>query len=824
MAEAGQGLDPTMVNPGVEEDVDIYTSTSSTTSTAQENEDLPSQQQQQPSPLPLELVQYRDAINQRYERQVCQQQPLAYDKEFILDVEDTFTTIDYLPYNARRQAFDRQPLESIADIFNATFNPSCANPSRILLWGAPGIGKTTLIAKLLTEWNKRDVEVLQRFDFVFAIALRKVERTQSLLDCIFDQLMPEDDVHMKQVLENYLHRSNRVLIILDGYDELTLQLDKDHDIMKLLTGRLFPKASILVTTRPTCTSDVISKMKPDTRVEILGFSPDNVKSYILKFFKEQPTKGEELLKKIGPTLLSAGIFSVPILLLQVCLLWEDNKNVILSDKICLLYNQVVTCLVQRYGAKDKNPVPVEDVQTLIRALEKLAFECLLKEKAVTVFNQEDVFKYCGEHFTILVQLGLLKEQKSPSRTNPVVQYSFSHKTMQEYFAAQYLAERFTIEEAAKGEMLQYYFPTARKVQTLGEVLIFLCGKLGDKSKFVLHHLLDIHSTPNVHLVEEEFYNFFATGKSRKDWDKDLKLEDFASAEDLTHQFTGQWNDYPHVLLTYQSYIVLYLLCCHESGLTAQFAEQVFLRNTIQFSGASPRVYSVVSHMIDEESEKIKKMEHLRLVNTQNYVLGLTLEMLDKLSGLTELNLRQSRLGRHLPTCTIPRRLELRFKYRRILKTSEDDLAKAPALLARQLPLLRSLKKLVISWNDLGPEDMKELLPAMKELRNLEELFLSGNDLGGLGKDVADLVAFLPKLKVFKVYFCQLTFAEIQMIASSLTDNCPDLELFDFQLNPIQSDESIWIGEREMDTVKAALRDQVFVPSGARKLPPTQQGP
>ncbi|CAH1272318.1 NLRP12 [Branchiostoma lanceolatum] len=779
--------------------------------------------EESPSPFPVE--QYREEISLYYQLQISKQQPVAYDDEFTLDVDDTFTTIDILPYNTRRQAFDRQPLESIADIFNPRLNRTCslARPARILLWGAPGIGKTTLVAKLLTEWDKRDVEVLQRYDLVFAIALRKVERSQSLVDCIFDQLVPESDVYMKDVLATHLcNKSDRVLIILDGYDELKWQPNEDHDIMKLLTGRLFPNISILVTTRPTCTSEVISKMKPETRVEILGFSPDNVKRYILKYFGRHPSKGEELLEKIGPTLLSTGIFSVPILLLQVCLLWEDDKDVILSDKICLLYNQVVTCLVRRYGAKDKNPVRVEDIQTLIRALEKLAFECLLKEKAVTMFNQEDVFQYCGEHFMVLVQLGLLKIQKSPSRINPVVQYSFSHKTMQEYFAAQHLAERLTIiEEAAKGEILQHYFPTARMVQTLGEVIIFLCGKLGEKSKFVLHHLLNIHSTSNVQLVEEEFYNFFATGKSKKDWDKDLKLEDFASAEDLTHQFTGQWNDYPHVLLTYQSYIVLYLLCCHESALTAQFAEQVFLRNTIQFSGANPRVYGVVSHMIAEESEKIKKMEHLRLVNTQDYVLGPTLEMLDKLSGLTELNMRQSRLGRHLPTCTIPRRLELRFKYRRVLKTSEDDLVKAPALLATKLPLLRSLKKLVISWNDLGPEDMKQLIPAIKQVPNLEELFLSGNDLKGLGKDVADLVAFLPKLKVFKVYFCQLTFAEIQMIASSLTECCPDLELFDFQLNPIHSDESIWIGEREMDTVKATLRDTVFVPCGAKKLPSTQ---
>ncbi|KAI8499377.1 ATP-dependent RNA helicase ddx58 [Branchiostoma belcheri] len=69
-----------------------------------------------------------------------------------------------------------------------------------------------------------------------------------------------------------------------------------------------------------------------------------------------------------------------------------------------------------------------------------------------------------------------------------------------------------------------------------------------------------------------------------------------------------------------------------------------------------------------------------------------------------------------------------------------------------------------------------------------------------------------------------TFEEIESIvtakqpetggAFSLAKSCPDLQLFDFQLNRIRPDGSIWTGERETDIVRAKLGSKVFVPSSA----------
>ncbi|XP_066294781.1 NLR family CARD domain-containing protein 4-like isoform X1 [Branchiostoma lanceolatum] len=756
-------------------------------------------------PFPLEKCQ--DTLKNHYRKRRGKIQLLPWNKDDTINVDDIFTSVDLMVHNkcGTSRDFKRKPVESIEDILSS--REDCPNPKHILIWGAAGIGKTTILAKLLQVWTNESSEALKKYDLVFEIALRQVKKSQSLVDCIFDQLLPYDVDFTKDDLSGFIKDNDKVLIILDGYDEF--EIEESGEIYSLLNYNILQKSTVVVTTRPTHISDAIGLMDPDTRVEIVGFSPDNVVSFVRNWFNNNPEQGQALVQRITPTVLYTEILSVPFLLVLTCLLWEEDSNIPVSDQVCPLYDQLIDYLVKRYRTKDTSPQTAKEIEQTLSSLGELAFDGLLKN--TLLFSEEDVHKYCKTGHEAPVHLGLLFMQKNSSKLNPANQFSFSHKTMQEYFAGRHLAGKLeSQDDAAKKDTLCSCFPDLKSVLQLNNLLVFTCGRLRQDARFILSHLDDIFSHSNVKHLEEEFYTFFYRARFRKRWNTDMNLDGFSDNEgrEVELQCVGQWNDYPHELLIYQNSMEAFLLCCYESGHTEQFAKVMFKRNTVQFSGANPRLYSVLSHAIVDGK---KKVEQLRLVNTQYFVLGSVLKQLHQLSNLTELNLRQSRLGQQEVNCTTSIRLNRKLTKRQLLKqVDEVYVEKAPSLLAKYLPSLRLLKKFVLSWNDLGPEDIKQLLPAIRQLNDLEELFLSGNDLTDLGKDVAELVTSLPKLEVFKVFFCQLCLEELLEIASSLRQHCPNLKQVDYQLNLVRRGESRCIGEEERETVRAKLKEGVKV--------------
>ncbi|KAI8518158.1 hypothetical protein Bbelb_041750 [Branchiostoma belcheri] len=750
-------------------------------------------------PFPLEKCQ--EALRGHYRRRCSKVQVLPWNPGFTIDIHKIFTSVDLIAQYSND--FKGQPLQSIMDIFKTSEDH--LDRRHILIWGAAGIGKTTILAKLVTDWanQKSTSELREKYDLVFLLALREVKTSQSLVDCIFDQLLPYDVGFTQDDLSEFICDNDRVLIILDGYDEFDVEDATNNDISSLLNYKILEHSTVIVTA--TRISHV-TNFNLDTRVEIKGFSPDNITSFVRNWFGNIPVYavdnkehlGDTLLQRISPTDVYTGILSMPFLLALTCLIWDEESEILLSDQVCPLYDQLIYFLQEKYMDKTKvNRQTAEEIEQTLLSLEELAFDGLLRN--TLVFSEEDVKKYCKAGHEAPVCFGLLKMQKNSSKLRPAYQFSFSHKTMQEYFAGRHLESTLAgQDDAARKETLCRCFPDLKSILRLDNLLVFTCGRHGRDAAFILSHLDDVYSNSNVKRLEERFYTFFKT-VDESECQPDVTLK---GATGIHLECLGQWNEYPHKLHIYQNSMEVFLLCCYESGLTENFDEVLFKRNTIQFSGANPRLYSVLSRVIADGKKK--------------YVLGGILEQLHELSNLTELNLRQSRLGQQEIKNT-PEKLKKRLSQRQLSSHVGDDAEKAPSLLAKCLPSLRLLKKFVISWNDLGPRDMKQLLPAIQQLNDLEELFLSGNDLTNLGKDVAYLVASLPKLKVFKVYSCQLCLKELLEIASSLQQHCPDLELFDFQLNPVKMGESTMIGEDKKQAVCDKLNKGVKVCWGTSSL-------
>ncbi|XP_066278104.1 NLR family CARD domain-containing protein 4-like [Branchiostoma lanceolatum] len=738
------------------------------------------------SSFPLEECQ--NALKLHYEQEMGQLHPLAWNQDFMMKTDDIFTDVDLLLQSPQGGKVNRKPLPSEA----LASRSDCPCPRRVLIEGQPGIGKTTTLFKLVVDWSTGDNKALSEFDLVFCVALRKVAESQSLVDCIFDQLLPEDATFDETDLEEYLKTNKNVLVILDGYDEWEPM--ESHDISKVLCGKILRDCCVIVSTRPSRTSDLLKMMRPDTRLEINGFHPDNVSTYVHKYFGDNVPKAKRLLEKPESNFLSTGITLTPMFLLLICLLWEERDDLLLSDRLCPLYDQLILYLVTRFCVRENIPFVDEklppNINTAVLFVEKLAFDGLMRGKLI--FEEDEVSQGSKDVLVALVNLGLLHKQPSPSKLRPSPQYSFSHKTMQEYFAGRYIASYITGQNESMGRtLLEESFGTVRKVREMDNVLIFACGKLGRKGSVIFQYLADLHQK-DLEPLEDDFYTFYDRGIIIKDWRKNTKLDSLASREDyLIFEMKSLFTDTPGVLFVYQTYLETALLCYYEWGYIDGFIEHFMRRKVIQFSGSTPRLCSALAQLmkckpfcgvqhdvpscVTKAQCNVSKSDYgssqetgivIRLVHTRRFCLGPILDTLGACSSIVELNLRQSCLGMYGPTLTMP-----------------------SLQLSRQLPNLKLLRKLVLSWNDMQPEDVRLILPSLESLKVLEELYLSGNSLYGTGDILCNILPFLSELKIVRVFDCFMTAKELRQIGRSLVKYCKDIREFDFDENHVDLQET-----------------------------------
>ena len=304
----------------------------------------------------------------------------------------------------------------------------------IFIEGAPGIGKSTLAWELCRKWE--EISCMQQYSLVVLLRLRE-EKVQNITKVseLFYAYESED----KQSLEEEVLKSQGkgILFILDGFDEFPKNLQRTSFHLDLIKGYSLPESTVLVTSRPSATAQLLTSCRPQKRVEILGFTQKSVEAYANSVFVEEPEKLEGFKAYISVSNNPAinSLMYVPLNAAIVVQIYHNSKSdSVLPHTLTELYTQLCLTILNRYldvhhpgvTAAKFEDLP-SDLYSQFLKLCKVAFEGMVKE--AVIFNLYPAFNHFGFLDAVSALYG-----------GGEISYNFLHLTLQEFLAAYHFSQ------------------------------------------------------------------------------------------------------------------------------------------------------------------------------------------------------------------------------------------------------------------------------------------------------------------------------------------------------------------------------------------------
>ena len=318
---------------------------------------------------------------------------------------------------------------------------------KVLVEGGAGIGKTTLTISLSEDWACG--KLFQEFELVLLLPLRQEEvASAGSLPELLKLLHSSPSVC--ESVSSYLEEeeAEKVLVIADGWDELSECKRKKGSFLYQLLFHKFPLMSVVVTSRPFGSASLHSLPILDRFVDIKGFNNDDIKEYIQSEFGSDQEKVERLLEQLECNPLIESVCSVPLNCAIVCHLWDTFEEALPSTMTQLYTRMIlhVTCRNLRklsaygptFSMASFNALPVS-LQKSWWLLCKFAFKAL--EKDQIVFTKQELAEFLPEGVEQLLCFGLLQSVETILDVTCVVSFNFLHLTFMEYLAALHLSRQ-----------------------------------------------------------------------------------------------------------------------------------------------------------------------------------------------------------------------------------------------------------------------------------------------------------------------------------------------------------------------------------------------
>uniref|UniRef100_A0A8C4RIL4 NACHT domain-containing protein n=1 Tax=Erpetoichthys calabaricus TaxID=27687 RepID=A0A8C4RIL4_ERPCA len=322
-------------------------------------------------------------------------------------------------------------------------------PKIVVVSGVAGIGKTTMVQKIMFDWATGTH--YQRFAFVFQFKFRELnllgnekEPQMSLTGMIVRHYKYLNDLRLGEILK----KPESLLFIFDGLDEYKHKLDftqrrlcSNFDdyfpvhilVSSLVRGTLLRGCSVLLTSRPTALES-LDMERVDRFAEILGFLPEQRLMYFRKFFGDNDL-GTEVFQFVQKNDILYTLCFNPSFCWIICSVLKNHFMTPAEERGATPRTVTELFVMFLHNILMNHRQEVEDQRGILVKLGKMAY--------YGITNRILVFYDRSEMYTFGLQ-PILSSSSLPEFLKEILQresilestmYTFFHLTLQEFMAA-----------------------------------------------------------------------------------------------------------------------------------------------------------------------------------------------------------------------------------------------------------------------------------------------------------------------------------------------------------------------------------------------------
>ena len=382
-------------------------------------------------------------------------------------------------------------ISTILDPVPSTDNKEPPKPPKVLMDGAPGVGKTTLTLRACKDWAENFL--FKEYDLVVLVPLRQAFCREAKQ---LEHLLPGDDVVLKREVVRYIEKNNgkNIAFVFDGYDELSYDQRRRKSLfMRIFCGQVIHKCAVWITSRPYNSRELLNLPSTNRHLEVLGFNKEQIYACVKKRIKDRE-RASSLIRQLEERVDITSICYIPLLCIIMIRVYEASSNQSLPLTMTRLFERFLHYLLKRHVKRVDTEDDIEDdfeslldsevVADQLNVLQSLAYKCLIQNKVVFTFNEIKAI-YSRQNLRksdiTACSLGLISSSVNISKDDEQY-FQFVHLSMQEYLAARHISTRIKDNELL--EMYCRYIDEPR----FKLLLLFLAGMSKPSNKDYLNML------------------------------------------------------------------------------------------------------------------------------------------------------------------------------------------------------------------------------------------------------------------------------------------------------------------------------------------------